>query len=69
MINTILSALLGASLVFAATDREFYLVNGTKVETKVEALIAKLKDKNANVYRCQEQIVTSKGTLKNKASE
>lgn len=53
----------------AARAEDFYLVDGKKVDAKVEALIAKARNEKTPVYRCQEQILSKKGALKNKGQE
>lgn len=58
-------------MTFAAVSQaeDFYLVDGKKVEAKVEALIAKARNEKTPVYRCQEQTLSKKGTLKNKGQD
>lgn len=45
---------------------EAYIVNGKTDQTKRDAIIALLSDKQAVVYKCQKQELTDKVTLRKK---
>lgn len=60
------SAFLTIATVAHAEDA--YLVGNTK-STKVQALMALIKDPNAEVYKLTPQMITKKATLKKKGSD
>lgn len=62
--------LISASLTFTtfAHAEDAYLVGNTK-STKVQALMALIKDPNAEVYKLTPQMITKKATLKKKGSD
>lgn len=63
-------AFVSVSLIIGsvAHAEDAYLIGNTR-GTKVQALMALLKDPNAEVYKLTPQMITKKATLKKKGSD
>lgn len=62
---TMSSIILISAQVFAESDT-FYIVNGKKTESKVDAVKSLIVDQSSQVYLCNAQELTKKATLKKK---